>query len=487
MERTVRYAAVLSRLMLCTVVMAALSACGSKLNRYALVEESLLAGDSQQADRIVERAEPEYGSENRVLYDMDRGMTLHLAGYYQASNGFLEQAEQEVERLYTRRLRTEAKAFLINDAKLMYEGEPYEHTMINIIKGLNYAVSGNWSEALVEARRLDHRLNVLADTANAKDGYRDDAFARYLCGVFYETTGDLNNAFIAYRKAEEAYRAARPWSHTPVPPQLQADLLRMAHALHLNEDVEAYRREFGEIAWRPSVETQPLAQVVVISYNGRAPRKEDRIIDVPISMDALKLVLLTKLPPHPHSRDRRTVESVLYGLNGRIIRIAIPILIPQKTQVRYAQVTASDDDDSYHARTELVQNLTAVAEKSLSDRLTGISVKAVARAVVKYALADGAWLGDRAAVGKDEAGQLIGMLVGGLAHVLAIASEEADKRSWRTLPDEIQIARLWLPPGEYRLQIQPVKRDGSAIGQTVTRTMILRGGETKLVTERVLP
>jgi hypothetical protein len=119
--------------------------------------------------------------------------------------------------------------------------------------------------------------------------------------------------------------------------------------------------------------------------------------------------------------------------------------------------------------------------------LTGISVKAVARAVVKYALADGAWLGARAAVGKDEAGQLIGMLVGGLAHVLAIASEEADKRSWRTLPDEIQIARLWLPPGEYRLQIQPVKRDGSAIGQTVTRTMILRGGETKLVTERVLP
>ena len=88
MERTVRYAAVLSRLMLCTVLMAVLSACGSKLNRYALVEESLLAGDSQQADRIVERAEPEYGSENRVLYDMDRGMTLHLAGYYEASNGF---------------------------------------------------------------------------------------------------------------------------------------------------------------------------------------------------------------------------------------------------------------------------------------------------------------------------------------------------------------------------------------------------------------
>ena len=34
----------------------------------------------------------------------------------------------------------------------------------------------------------------------------------------------------------------------------------------------------------------------------------------------------------------------------------------------------------------------------------------------------------------------------------AVASEEADKRSWRTLPDEIHLARAWVSPGEYRVQ-----------------------------------
>ena len=34
--------------------------------------------------------------------------------------------------------------------------------------------------------------------------------------------------------------------------------------------------------------------MIVISYNGRAPRKEDQFLDVPISLDALQLVLLNR-------------------------------------------------------------------------------------------------------------------------------------------------------------------------------------------------
>ncbi len=470
------------------ILFVSLSGCGPTVSRYALVENSLLAGDTRRADQIVERAEPEYGSESRVLYLMDRGMTLHLAGQYAASNGMLEQADEEVERLYTRRLRTEAKAFLINDTKLTYEGDPYEQTMMNVVKGLNYAALGNWNEALVEARRIDHRLNVLGDRANPKDGYRDDAFARYVSGLFFEISGDLNNAFIAYRKAYDEYRRTRPWSRTPIPPMLRGDLLRMSDALHLSQEYEVYRREFDKIAWQPHAETQGLAQVVVVSYNGRAPRKEDRFIDLPISLDALNLVLLTKLPPQSDSRERRVMESALYGLNGRVVRVAIPTLVPQKTQVQYAQVTASDGSESFSAPTQLVHNLTAVAEKSLNDRLAGISAKAVARAAVKYGLADGVRYGARAAAGKNnEAGELIGLIAGGLAHAWAVASEEADKRSWRTLPDEIQIARLWLPPGTYELQVQSMGRNDATVGRRSVQTVTLQADETKLITVRVVP
>lgn len=453
------------------------------------MEDSLRVGDAQRAVQIIEQAEREYGPESRLLYDMDRGMMLHVAGQYQTSNAILDQAEDEVERLYTRRATSETKAFLTNDSKLPYEGDPYEQTMINVIKALNYAAMGNWTEALVEARRIDHRLNVLTDRTSAKDGYRDDAFARYLSGLLYEISGDLNNAFIAYRKAYELYGAVRSWARVALPPMLRADLLRMTEALHMTQEHEEYKREFPDVVWRPYEETKELGQIVLVSHMGRAPHKEDRMIDVPVSLDALNLVLISKALGNQHRGnypERRAAESVLYGLNGHIVRIAIPTLVSQKTQVAYGQMTLTGQAGSYNAKTELMQNVTAVAERSLSDRLAGISVKAAARAVVKYGLAEGVGRGVQVAAGKDT-GPLIGLVVGSLAKAWAIASEEADKRTWRTLPDEIQIAKLWVPPGEYEFKTQYPGRDAGHIGRDVVKTLTIRSGETKLFSERVLP
>jgi hypothetical protein len=420
---------------------------------------------------------------------MDQGMMLHVAGQYQASNAILDEAEDEVERLYTRRVRSETKAFLTNDSKLPYEGDPYEQTMINVIKALNYAAVGNWTEALVEARRIDHRLNVLTDRTSAKEGYRDDAFARYLSGLLYEVSGDLNNAFIAYRKAYELYGAVRSWTHVALPPMLRADLLRMTEALHMTQEHEEYKQQFPDVIWRPYQETKELGQIVLVSHIGRAPHKEDRMIDVPVSLDALNLVLISNALGNQSrgtNPERRAAESVLYGLNGHVVRVAIPALVSQKTPVAYGQMTLTGQGGSYTAKTELMQNLTAVAERALSDRLAGIAAKAVARAAVKYTMAEGVGRGAHAAAGKDT-GPLIGLIVGSLAKAWAVASEEADKRTWRTLPDEIQIAKLWVPPGEYEFRTQYSGQSTSHIASDVVKTVTIRSGETKLFSERVLP
>ncbi|MGQ0811729.1 MAG: COG3014 family protein [Nitrospiraceae bacterium] len=460
--------------------------CGPSIN-YALIEDSLRANNPQRADEIVERAESEYGSKSRVLYGMDRGMTLHLAAQYSRSNAVLEKAEDEVDRLYTRKIRTESTAFLTNDTSLPYEGDPYEQVFINVVKALNYAALGQFEEALVEARRIDNRLNVLSDQVRDKSEYRDDAFARYLTGMLYEAFGDVNNAFIAYRKAYETYDATRAWSRTPIPAMLRSDLLRVTDALHLSTEFEDYRRAFPETVWQSNQEQQSLAQVIVISYNGRAPRKEDLFIDVPVSLDALQLVLLNRGVFAGGRRDTRGVDTALYGLNGRVVRVAIPRLVPQKTQVAYEQVQLVKGGEApFMGRTEVAQNITAQAEARLSKRLPGITTKAVARAAMKYAMAEGATYGARSAAGKDNA-DWVGLLVSLISHGFAVASEEADKRSWRTLPDEIHLARLWVPPGDYEVRVRPVGRQSISLGPDTMRVLTLRAGETKFLIERVMP
>lgn len=459
--------------------------CGGGVSRYAVVDRHLSTGDPGAATEVIRKAESEYGTKGQVLYDMDLGMTLHLQGDYEASNTHLERAEALIEDLYTSRITTEILAVLLNDTALPFEGAPFEQVWVNVIKALNYALLGEWDEALVEARRIDHRLNVLADQQE-DDEYQEDPFARYLSGILYESAGDLNDAFIAYRKAYEAYQASQSWQRTPVPDSLKADLLRITDAVALRQEHDAYRREFPGMTWQPRSELKDLAQVIVISYNGRAPRTEDQFLDLPIDADALQLVLLTKGATSGVGADeRRVTESVLYGLSGRVVRVALPRLVPQKTHVSHSQVSLAGPGGSIQTRTHLAANLTATAEKNLDDRFAALAAKAVARAAGKFALAEGASRGAME-FGRNDEGQLAAFLVGFLLKSLAVATEEADKRSWRTLPDEIHLARLWVPPGEYTLRLRPVGTSGIRLDRNASRALTLGPGETRIVIERVL-
>ncbi|MCZ6581181.1 MAG: hypothetical protein O6840_06090, partial [Nitrospirae bacterium] len=361
--------------------------------------------------------------------------------------------------------------------------DPYEQVMINVVKALNYAGLGDLDEALVEARRIDHRLNVLNDSVEA-DNYREDPFARYLTGILYESSHDLNNAFVAYEKALEAYRLAQSWSSVPVPRELKEDLLRVTELLHLDDDHEQYRQAFPDVPGQQP-DASSLARLVVISYNGLAPRIEDQFIDLPISLEALALVLQVKQAARFGRRPNRGAEALLYGLQGEIVRVALPHLVPQKSDVAYETVRIMGEDTSVHEQTELVHDLTAMAKKNLDDRLPGLIVRAVARAAVKMAVAEG--LGRGAGAAADEnARSIVRKIVSTLVRILALGSEEADKRSWRTLPDEIHIAKIPVPPGSYTVTLQPVGRDGRNLGEVFENHLTLLPGETRFITSRVM-
>jgi hypothetical protein len=257
--------------------------------------------------------------------------------------------------------------------------------------------------------------------------------------------------------------------------------------LHFTQELAQYQQAFPDTKWETSQALQQFAQVVVISYNGRAPRKEDQFLDLPISGDALTLVLFNRGFSQANRQSNRSMDTVLYGLNGRIVRVALPRLVRQKTQVHVDTVNLIPDNGTrVTLNTELVHNVTALADKALSERMAGIAAKAVARAATKFALAEGATRGAQQAAGKD-AGPWVGLLVGALTKGFAVASEEADKRNWQTLPDEIHLARAWVPPGRYQVQSQSAGGSSDPLKPEVMRTLSLRPGETAMLIQRVMP
>src|SRR5690606_5625481 len=77
-------------------------------------------------------------------------------------------------------------------------------------------------EALVEAKRINIKLLEFNEKySENKNKYSEDAFSQILQGIIYESTGDINNAFIAYRNAYEIYeRNNNQYFGVPLPEQL---------------------------------------------------------------------------------------------------------------------------------------------------------------------------------------------------------------------------------------------------------------------------
>ena len=129
-----------------------------------------------------------------------------------------------------------------------------------------------------------------------------------------------------------------------------------------------------------------------------------------------------------------------------------------------------------------MNSVTAAAKKNLADRLTSVTVRAVARAALKMSTAEGIGYGAGAAAKDEKTGNIIQMIVSAILKVAAIATEEADKRSWRTLPDEIHVSRFFVSPGTMTLTYQARGGHGESIGAPIEYPITVEPGETRFMT-----
>ena len=443
-------------------VLAALSGCGAPVQQYVQLDNLQSRQQFAEADDVIVKLEGEYGERNAVLYDFDRGMMLHLAGRYAESNQVLAQAEDRIDQLYTKSVSAEAGAMLTNDNVLPYEGEDFEKVMINVIQALNYVYLGEWDDALVEARKVDHKLSLFNDKYEKKNVYKQDALAQYLSGILYEAKEEVNDAFISYRKADEAYGDYRKNYGTPMPPPLPNDLLRTTAALGFTEEHEHYLKQFPDTRWTTEKELQSQSELIFISYTGRSPVKEDYFITAPVPD----------------------------GNGGTyILRVALPKFVPLPDRVGTAEVHLIPADGeaasggAISQRVFLAEDITAIARKNLEDRIGRITAKAIARATAKYFASRAI---RKEVAGKQGANSLAGFLADVGTNIYSVFSEQSDKRSWRTLPDRIDMARLVAPPGSYTVAVDYYDRGGGLIERKTFPPMTLKAGEKRFLGYRIL-
>ena len=72
-----------------------------------------------------------------------------------------------------------------------------------------------------------------------------------------------------------------------------------------------------------------------------------------------------------------------------------------------------------------------------------------------------------------------------LINLMGVITEQADTRSWLTLPEHVNLARLPLPPGTYDLQVELLGRQGEPLSVQSIPAVEVRPGDWTFISRRI--
>ena len=281
-----------------------------------------------------------------------------------------------------------------NDTTQAYEGEGFERVYLHCGLALTYLAQGRLDAVYVEARRSNQLLE--AEETLYEKRYQAGGWGHLISAVAYELLGELDQAYIDYRRMEEKGVGTELAGRA---------LVRIATRLRRTDELAQWEERYGHDPGRDP----DAASVVVLAGVGLGPFKVEAGITLPTGDGLFQMAA-------PAYQERPQPVSAL-----RLVQ---------------AESGAS-------VRTDVVERVTAVAQENLSDRLLWTATKSVARGLLKRELTQ--HLGEEYGLAGWVAGDLF-----------TLFSERADLRAWLTLPDTWQACRLFVPPGVHTLTLEAI-------------------------------
>jgi hypothetical protein len=438
----------------------ALQSCSTYNTKTADIENQLVTGRFKEASQTIDANKFLNKKRNRLLYLLEKGKMEHLDCNYSASNKLLEEAYILIDDQIKSNAGQTVAAKFTNPMAEPYKGEDFEKVTIHYYMALNYFFLGQPDEALVEAKRINIKLLQLNDKyKDNKNKYARDAFSQILQGILYEATGDVNNAFIAYRNTEEIYSGSDGvYFDVPMPEQLKKDLIRTSRQLGFTDEYNSYLRKFNITPKNATV--PPSGEAIVFWENGLAPAKDQIIITASggghffygtYMDDNIQQDILIPIP---------------FGTNiGSINAIAIPKYRRRESYYTKAALIVNGKEQLF----EEAQDFNSIAKQCLKDRMLRETIDIVVRFAAKKG--SSALL---AAIAKETMGDTGEQLVKLGADAAGALTEKADTRNWQSLPATISYIRVPLQEGVENKFV--IKKYGSQGIDTDTVTVPYKRG-----------
>ncbi len=334
---------------------------------------------------------------DKLLLLMEKGTILHEMGEYDQSAGVLRKASELMEKQDVVNVGQQTAALVTSDWATEYKGEYCERLWVHTYAMMNYLLLSKYESALVEAKQ----------TLKVFDRYgsplSEDYFTRALVAHSYEILGELDDAYIEYKKLA---------ADLPNNRDLNVKLFETARRLGFNDDAERYR---DEISGYPPEKPDDYGELVLFAGMGKMSVKQASDIVIPPS-----------------------------------IRISYPQYMD--TPLPAADVTVLNTDVPLTG-ISIGTDLRSVAKQSLSARAREYITRQAARAAVKETISQTIDNEDAAALSI-------------LVRMVFFLLEEADTRGWETLPAFLKLMIIPLPPGKHHLKAVFLNEHGASVEET---------------------
>jgi len=393
---------------------------------------------------------------DRLLYALERGRIAQLAGDAATSKESFELAisifrqQEEQAMLSATGAGRQALSIIINDKAVEYRGLGFERVMAHVFQAENYLAAGDLDGAAVEMRNVnaaqdealreheqeiddakkaadEKKVNVDLASGDAgtvfsqmdaaaskvKNSFQN-GYASYFSGLVSELMREPGDAYIEYKKV---------LGFAPENPYVQADVMRLAKALGMREDLAALQKKYPAVAGvKPRAADQ--GTLVVLFEEGSVPQKEGALIPLPMGSGLIAVAF-------PFYRGPWVAPQTM--------TVTVDSLQPQ--------VTAP------------IADMGAIVIKALKERIAAMAVKQIIRSSAK---------GVAVYQAKKQLG-ILGEIAGSIYNVL---SEQPDTRCWISLPRHAQIVRMNVPSGDHAVTLTY----GSS--SAVARYRVMPGGVT---------
>lgn len=397
------------------------------------LQNALEAGEPERAYTNLQKHAPK---KSDIPFLFELGLVAHYANHFQESNAAFDQAADIAEDRYTKSISKEAGSLVTSDKLRPYSGTRYERLLSHYYRAINYVYLNQLDGALVECRRATALINYFKGEDENYDFF-GAGFLAYLSGLLFEATGEWNDAYISYKQAAEYYRNAVEKTGIEMPEDIGRSLVRLARKLSFIDELERYQEQYGNFSPRPA----NTGELILFYESGYVPPKREEALTFPI---------LKK-----DDVDDEKFVPTLIGRQGQIykdieleylLRVAIPTIDSRRPVLSGITVTVG----ALKANGMLVEDVEKAAIETFNAQQPGILLRTVIRAVSKYLIY-------RKANKENEA---LGLLV----NLAGAVTEQADKRSWQTLPNQIFMVRIPLPAGTHTLNLSFLGENGETRG-----------------------